>query len=164
MELMNKTARWFLLVLALAGFTPSNTIQASRNDETAVREAVARFYVAVNTMFRGDIMPMKPVWSHAEDVTYMGPMGGFEVGWNQVLANWEQQTKMKLGGKVRPEGIRIAVGEHISVVQNYEKGENINVEGHRKLVSIRATNVFRKENGDWKMIGHHTDLLPFLDK
>jgi len=28
-------------------------------------------------------------------------------------------------------------------------------------VSIRATNVFRKEGGQWKMIGHHTDLLPF---
>jgi ketosteroid isomerase-like protein len=31
-------------------------------------------------------------------------------------------------------------------------------------VSIRATNLFRKENGAWKMIGHHTDLLPFLEK
>jgi hypothetical protein len=30
-------------------------------------------------------------------------------------------------------------------------------------VSIRATNLFRKESGAWKMIGHHTDLLPFLE-
>jgi hypothetical protein len=29
-------------------------------------------------------------------------------------------------------------------------------------VSIRATNLFRKEDGSWKMIGHQTDLLPFL--
>jgi ketosteroid isomerase-like protein len=29
-------------------------------------------------------------------------------------------------------------------------------------VSIRATNIYRKENGQWKMIGHHTDLLPYL--
>ncbi len=28
-------------------------------------------------------------------------------------------------------------------------------------VSLRATNVFSKENGAWKMIGHHTDMLPF---
>ena len=37
-------------------------------------------------------------------------------------------------------------------------------EGRPLQVSIRATNIFRKEKGEWKMIGHHTDLLPFLDK
>jgi ketosteroid isomerase-like protein len=43
-------------------------------------------------------------------------------------------------------------------------GSNLDAEGRPLQVSIRATNVFRKENGDWKMIGHHTDLLPFLNK
>ena len=35
-------------------------------------------------------------------------------------------------------------------------------DGKPQAVSIRATNLFRKEDGTWKMIGHHTDLLPFL--
>jgi hypothetical protein len=30
--------------------------------------------------------------------------------------------------------------------------------------SIRATNIFRKEDGQWKMIGHHVDLLPQMAK
>jgi ketosteroid isomerase-like protein len=42
-----------------------------------------------------------------------------------------------------------------------EVGDNV-VDGKPQQVSIRATNTFRKENGQWKMIGHHTDLLPFL--
>ena len=33
------------------------------------------------------------------------------------------------------------------------------VKGKAEKVSIRVTNVFRKENGAWKVIGHHTDLL-----
>jgi ketosteroid isomerase-like protein len=43
-------------------------------------------------------------------------------------------------------------------------GSNLNAQGEPMKVSIRATNIFRKENGQWKMIGHHTDLLPFLEK
>ena len=43
-------------------------------------------------------------------------------------------------------------------------GNESGCRGNIVPVSIRATNIFRKENGAWKMIGHHTDLLPFLDK
>jgi ketosteroid isomerase-like protein len=38
------------------------------------------------------------------------------------------------------------------------------VNGQPQTVTIRATNIFRRENGQWKMIGHHTDLLTFLAK
>jgi ketosteroid isomerase-like protein len=50
------------------------------------------------------------------------------------------------------------------VVQNLELGENVNAEGELEEISIRATNVFRMEDGRWRMIGHHTDLLPLLDR
>lgn len=71
---------------------------------------------------------------------------------------------MKLGGKVEATDMRITVGRDIALTHNYENGENTNARGERQKVSIRATNVFRKEGGKWKMIGHHTDLLPYLAK
>ena len=58
----------------------------------------------------------------------------------------------------------IKVGQDIAITHNYEIGENIDKAGSRQKLSIRATNVFRKEGGQWKMIGHHTDLLPYLEK
>ena len=58
----------------------------------------------------------------------------------------------------------LTVGNNIAFTTNYEKGSNINADGKPVEVSIRATNTFRKEDGKWKMIGHHTDLLPFLQK
>jgi ketosteroid isomerase-like protein len=30
-------------------------------------------------------------------------------------------------------------------------------------VSHRATNIFRREEGQWRLIHHHTDLSPQLD-
>ncbi len=135
---------------------------AAADDEKAVKAAAAQFYAALNRMFTGDLAPMMEVWSHADDVTYMGPGGGFQVGWPQVLESWKAQAAMKLGGSVEAADMRVTVGRDIAVTSNYENGENTNAKGERQKVSIRATNVFRKESGQWKMIGHHTDLLPYL--
>lgn len=128
----------------------------------AVQQANADFYTALNAMFTGEVEPMKSIWSHAADVTYMGPMGGIETGWDAIFAVWEQQAALNLGGNVEPQNIHITYNENLAVVQCLEEGNNLNTNGNPEHVSIRATNVFRKEAGVWKMIGHHTDLLPFL--
>jgi ketosteroid isomerase-like protein len=137
-------------------------VSATERDEFAVRQASASFYDALNKLFEGDASPMTAVWSHADDVTYMGPTGGIQFGWNEVLETWESQAAKRLGGSVHPEQLHFNIGDDIAVVGCNEVGENI-VDGKPQPVSIRATSIFRKENGEWKMIGHHTDLLPFLE-
>jgi ketosteroid isomerase-like protein len=150
-------------VLAIAGMVSQSAAHAASSDEQAVQQATDSFYTALNEMFTGNIEPMNDVWSHTSDVTYMGPDGKFVVGWEQVLPEWQSQTLRKLGGEVRAEQFQINVGNDLATVQCREVGENV-IDGKPTRVSIRATNVFRKENGQWKMIGHHTDTLPFLQK
>jgi ketosteroid isomerase-like protein len=136
----------------------------SRADETrAVEQANAEFYASLNALFTGDYGPMENVWSHAEDVIYMGPAGGFQIGWDAVRANWQAQAAKKFGGRVEPAETRFIVGDELAFSVCYERGSN-SVQGQVIPVAIRATNVFRKENGQWKMVGHHTDILPFLQK
>jgi ketosteroid isomerase-like protein len=127
--------------------------------EMAVRQAADQFYDALNAMFKGDIAPMKSVWSHADDVVYMGPGGSIKVGWEKVQKDWESQAARKLGGKVSPKDVHFTVGDKLAVMYALESGENTNIGGKREKVAIRVTNLFRQENGAWKMIGHHTDLL-----
>jgi ketosteroid isomerase-like protein len=107
---------------------------------------------------------MTTVWSHADDVTYMGPVDRFQTGWDAVRQDWEAQAAMKLGGKLVASEIRVTAGRGLAVVSDIENGENLNVKGELQKVSIRATNIFRKEDGQWKMIGHHVDLLPQMAK
>jgi ketosteroid isomerase-like protein len=154
---------WTIGAWAMVALLAAQVARAD-SDEQAVGEAAGRFYAALNVMFSGDATPMKAVWSHQPDVTYMGPGGGFQVGWEQVSAVWEAQAARKLGGAVHPTQMHTTVGGDLAIVSNYEEGENTNAGGKPAKVSIRATNVFRKEQGTWKMIGHHTDLLPFLEK
>lgn len=149
--------------LALVGAATVSARDTDQANESTVQDATAGFYAALNAMFTGDADPFKDVWSHADDVTFMGPDGSVNVGWNEVLANWEVQAKMKLGGEIRHELIMATVGQDLAVVQCREVGENI-IDGKPIAVSLRATNIFRKENGAWKMISHQTDQLPFLQK
>jgi ketosteroid isomerase-like protein len=164
-SMRNRKTFWLSIVTLAAIGLPANTTRAAQEDLAAVRQASADFYDALNALFTGDVKPMTKVWSHAADVTYMGPSGGFQVGWPPVLSIWQEQADLKLGGTIEPADMQITVGRDIAVTQNFEKGENTNAKnGSPQKVSIRATNVFRKENGKWKMIGHHTDLLPFLQE
>ena len=161
-----------LLMLSPMGAISTSAQEKEEAEETeevvdpnkeAVNKALGQFYMALNQIFRGDVEPMKKVWSHSPDVTYMPPDGEYLVGWEDTLKSWQEQAALKLGGSIRPTELNYNIGETIAVVQNYEIGQNFsNDEGHE--VKIRATNVFRKEDGQWKMVSHHTDVLPFLIK
>jgi ketosteroid isomerase-like protein len=149
---------------AVASALMCTTAAAAEGDTAGVLNANARFYAALNALFTGDVVPMQGIWSHADDVTYMGPTGGFDRGWNAVLKNWAGQAALKLGGRVQPADMQVTAGGTLAVVSDYEIGENTNADGKVVSIKLRATNLFRKEGGDWRMIGHHTDLLPYLAK
>lgn len=163
---MTRGMTWLTLsVLALAGLVAANsTTSVQEKERKVVKMAVSDFYGALNKMFAGDVEPMKDVWSHADDVIYMGPDGEYMIGWPQVFSSWEGQALMKLGGMVRPRGVRIVAGPEIAIAYCIEEGQNKDADGNLVKINIRATNVFRKEKGEWKMIGHHTDTLDFLKK
>ena len=150
------------LAIAFALFSTAATAAESGKD--AVLAANAQFYAALNKMFVGEVAPMEAVWSHAGDVTYMGPNGHVEHGWSAVLKAWQGQAAVKLGGKVEPTDVQAIVGIDVAVVTDYEEGENTNANGKVAKLKLRGTNVFRKEEGAWKMVGHHTDTLPYLAK
>lgn len=126
-----------------------------------IEKASKRFYEALQALLVGDIALMEKIWSHAEDVTYLGPQGGLLTGWQQVLDALKEQAAMKLKGSIEVQDEHFFQEGNIGISQTYEVGSNY-IEGRVQNVRIRATNIFRKENSDWKMISHHTDLLPFL--
>jgi ketosteroid isomerase-like protein len=155
----------YVFILAIASLCFTNPARAANENNAAVKAAADQFYAALNAMFIGEAAPMLEVWAHTDDVTYMGPDGTFVVGWDKVQAVWEKQAAKKMGGKVMPQNMQITSGHHMGVTYNYEIGENTDQDGNPVQVSIRATNVFHKNDaGEWKMVGHHTDLLPFLEE
>ena len=140
----------------------TDTMNTDIAAEAAVEAAVAEFYAALNAMFTGNLAPMEAVWSHNDDVIYMGPAGGYRVGWQQVQADWAAQAALKMGGSVKAEQIHMTMDGNLAIVCNDVKGENFDPEGDPLPVLLRDSSLFRKEGKQWKLIGLHTDLLPFL--
>jgi len=134
--------------------------RAQANLSEEIKLACKGFYRALQAILEGDVLPMEKVWSHAEDVTYLGPQGGILVGWKEVSNAWKHQAS-QLKGRLEQGQVFICCDGNIGIVQNYEIGETY-VNGKVENVRIRATNIFRKEEGNWKMITHQTDPLPFL--
>ena len=150
-----------LCISVLAG--SSCKTYGATSGTTSAEDAIITFHDALNVLFKGDAKPMKMLWSHADDTAYMGPMGGFDQGWDAISSLWDKQAKLKLGGKVVAENIHIVVGPSLAIAHYMEQGANI-VDGQEQAVSLRTTTTLRKEDGDWKVIGHHTDTLPYLEQ
>ena len=127
-------------------------------DIVGVRAASDAFYSALNEMFVGNITSMYNVWSHEDDVTQLGPMGGRLVGWDSVGAEWRREASLKLGGTVSAEHVEVVAGPCMGFTVTDEVGQNMTADGKPIEVRFRATNIFRKEAGGWKMVHHHTDV------
>jgi ketosteroid isomerase-like protein len=132
--------------------------------EAEIRMANDQFYQALNAMLKGDMGPMRSVWSHSSDVSNMGPFGGRLVGAQAVLWQFEKEANMKLGGRVVAIDVRIVAGTDLGYTTCVERGESMSAAGQPIEVEFRATNVFRRENNAWKLVHHHTDLSAALQK
>jgi ketosteroid isomerase-like protein len=150
--------------LAACLANPARALADANEDKLAVEAINTQFYAALNALFAGDVAPMEQVWSHADDVSYMGPVGGRQIGWTQVLANWQQQAALKLDGSVAPTGTRVTLGNDLAFVECDEVATDLQPNREDVAATIRSTSIFRKENGQWKMIGHHTDPIPALEE
>jgi ketosteroid isomerase-like protein len=126
-------------------------------------QASKQFYGALNHMLKGDATPMASVWSHGSGVDSMHPIGGRDIGWEKVDDSFKQVAKLASGGEVRLSEQRIEVDGNMAYEVGIEKGQ-ATFAGQKVAIEHRVTNVYRKENGKWKMVHHHTDVSPDMLK
>ena len=124
--------------------------------DAAVREASDRFYDALERMANGDAGPMMDIWSHEDDVTTMHPIGGREVGWDAVREPWENIAAMSEDGKVTRTDQLVRVFGELAYELTTEEA-SMTMGGERVSFERRATNVYRLEDGEWKIVHHHVD-------
>jgi ketosteroid isomerase-like protein len=130
-----------------------------------VLKASDQFYAALNQMLSaGDPGPVMAVWSKSQQGSTMHPIGGREVGRDQVLAAWEQ------AGPVFSEG-RCAVDDLVVVPLTEDVAYTIGTErfegkagGEPMRAEVRATNIYVREDSGWKIVHHHTDAAPALQE
>ena len=130
--------------------------------EDEIRQASEQFYEALNRMINGDPEPMMEVWSHGSDATAMHPTGGRETGWEEVRASWEQVAQEFSDGQVSIEGLVVVpLSDDVAYTLGTEQGQ-ANLGEERVGIDWRVTNIYRRDEGEWKVVHHHTDVSPEL--
>lgn len=129
--------------------------------ENEVRKASEQFYAALNGMLNGNAGPLADIWSHSAAVTTMHPIGGREVGWNQVRGSWEQVAQLASEGQTKLGDQIIQVAGDMAYELGVEQAQ-FKLAGQQVTIKQRVTNVYRRETGAWKIVHHHTDVSPAM--
>ena len=129
--------------------------------EDEVREASKKFYAALSSMLNGDAGPLSEIWSHGAEVSTMHPIGGREVGWDQVRNSWEQVAQLASGGEGKLTDQVIQVVGDMAYELGIERGQ-VTLAGQPVTIEHRVTNIYRREAGAWKVVHHHTDVSPAM--
>ena len=143
--------------LAQTARAQSHAPASSTATENEIRGATLLFYAAFNSALHGDLAPLSAVWSHRADVTNLSAAGGHATGWNEVHAGFLNMSRLYPGGNITQRDMTVVVGQDMGYSVCIETGQLRSSEGPMVTFNQRATNIFRREGGIWKLIHHHAD-------
>ena len=109
----------------------------------------------------GDVSEIKALYSHSDDATSFYGWGGYEKGWQAVSQRWDWAGTQFRGGTVRYENVSTVVTPELFYVTDIETFENQRVAGAENTTgwSNRVTHIFRKEDGEWRLLHRHGNRL-----
>jgi ketosteroid isomerase-like protein len=131
--------------------------------ELSWEEAMAQLTAAQQDFVKGDATGIKRLFSHREDVTVLGGFGGFEHGSKEVGPRPDWAASHFAGGSYGQETLSATVGSHVACLVSRERWSYATPEKSAEtLLELRVTQVFRREEGHWRLAHRHAD--PLLNK
>lgn len=119
------------------------------------RDDAARAYV------RGEAAPLGRIVAHNSPATFFAPMGGYVQGADEVISRYEGDAKaFERGSDSHFEILHMAASDGIAYWTGFQRA-SARMRGQAEAVpfNLRVTEVFRREDGDWKLIHRHADSL-----
>jgi ketosteroid isomerase-like protein len=130
------------------------------NDEQGVLIALAAYFDALHQLFSGKLGPMRKVWLVSPEVTNLGAYGGQQTGYDSVQAQYARESEFGFAGIVRPEAVYAQVSGDFGYTVCQEVAEEFAVQNKPVPIRRRATHLFRRVAGEWKLVHHHADSAP----
>jgi ketosteroid isomerase-like protein len=120
---------------------------------------IARIDAAQEKFARGRPDDFKALWSHTDDVTLSGGLGGVvERGWDKVAARLDWASSNYAGGERSNQTIGGGVGDALAYLVRKEVIEGrIAGAAVRSRQELRVTMVFRRGDDGWRIVHRHAD-------
>jgi ketosteroid isomerase-like protein len=124
-------------------------------------QVVEQYHLALGEFVKGNPEPVKQLFSHQEDVTLANPLGPPVRGWEQVAETIDRAASNFRDGEI--EGFEIVskyVTPELAYIVEIE-GTKAKVGGREDVAPsvLRATMIFRAEEGTWKVVHRHADPI-----
>jgi ketosteroid isomerase-like protein len=129
---------------------------------------LGRWPAAVDEFQKGNPLPTQELFSHRHDVTLANPLGPAALGIGPVAHGWEQvsetqehaASQFRDGEPVSVELVEKHVSPEFAYVVHIERAK-VKIGGREEFapLALRATMIFRPEDGEWKIVHRHADPI-----
>ncbi len=106
----------------------------------------------------GNPRPYLELWSHADDVSLMGGVGGHQVGIHDVSELLTAAAKTLNYETWDAENLATGFNGTLGFTVELERLTR-QIDGETEEMSLRATTIYRREDGGWRVIHRHGDSL-----
>lgn len=119
------------------------------------RANAARAYVS------GDAAPVDRILTSISPSTFFGPQGGYEQGADHVRETHRHGAEQfEPGNDSRFEILHMGAGDGIAYWVGLQRASaKLRGKTEATAFNLRVTEVFRRENDEWKLIHRHADSL-----
>ena len=126
-----------------------------------VDKLIEQYYRAQREFLRGNPETVKDLFSQREDVTLANPYGPPVRGWDEVAKTIEHAASLRSDGEfVEWQIVAKHVTAELAYVVQIERAEaKIGVREDLTPLAVRATMIFRPEDGEWKVAHRHADPI-----
>ena len=116
-------------------------------------------------LVQGDLEPRLALWSRRDPVSLLGAWGPCKTGWDEIsrIFSWVA-SRFSEGGFTRSDfhyDVEVAdVSGDMAYTVGFERFNATGEDGAVEPVTVRVTHVYRREDGEWKIVHRHGDLAP----
>jgi len=119
------------------------------------RETAAQAYVS------GDPAPLGRLVTHDHPATFFGPGGGYIHGAATVYSTYKRDAEsFAPGSESHFEILQQAAGDTVAYWTGIQHAiAHLQGKDEPVPMRLRVTEIFRREDGDWKLVHRHADML-----
>jgi len=130
--------------------------------EDFLGSVLPRLTEADTALHNGDAAPRTAIWSHNDPMTLFGAamMGS---GWTEIRQVFESLASRFSDGTFEYEVIAAGASGNLGYMVGIEHS-TASVDGATpEAYDLRVTQVFRREDNEWKVVHRHADPMPDSD-
>jgi ketosteroid isomerase-like protein len=122
---------------------------------------LTRFVAAEEALHNGDPEPRLAMWSDQDPVTLFGAWGPCKSGWKEVSPVFRWLASRFSGvSDYRLDLVAAGLSGDLAYTVGFERSR-VSIDGGPAQENVlRVTHVFRRENGEWKIVHRHGDFVP----